>query len=502
MRYLPAFILIALLLLVGAAQAQPVANFTGNVTTGTLYLPVLFTDSSTGIPTGWAWFFGDETYAGPWVQKNSSSGWITRKDPLVITLINGSALISGGYNDDLSSKLNDTWVTVNNGTTWKRVNASSGWYTRSDHTGVRLPSGAVALMAGSSYVPGTGNVYKNDSWLSLTNGSQWSQKTVAAPWLGRAGARTVVLSNGTIVIMGGTYYSTGSVFLNDVWATTDNGATWTLMNSSPGWSPRSEMGVTVISGDRIVVTGGEDATNHFNDTWIGTNCGATWTRITPSAEWPARSHHGLVTMPDDSLYMIGGNLQSGDVAGDSWHSTNNTVNWTLTNSSLGSFVARYGMGITPLPSGDILMTGGVTSTYPDRNETWMLSPQGAITQNPVHNYTAPGTYSVGMTASNLTTGYNTSLKSGYITISSGVTALSMFTQDRTEVRVPNPITYTDASTGATSWDWNFGDGSANVTTQNPVHQYIWRGLYRTTLIINGGASFNTSTVRAFGYDFF
>ncbi|MFA5212104.1 MAG: PKD domain-containing protein [Methanoregula sp.] len=41
----------------------PVANFSANVTTGTMPLTVRFTDQSTGNPTVWAWNFGDETTA-------------------------------------------------------------------------------------------------------------------------------------------------------------------------------------------------------------------------------------------------------------------------------------------------------------------------------------------------------------------------------------------------------------------------------------------------------
>lgn len=38
----------------------PVANFTSNLTSGFLPLTVAFTDTSTGLPTSWAWDFGDE----------------------------------------------------------------------------------------------------------------------------------------------------------------------------------------------------------------------------------------------------------------------------------------------------------------------------------------------------------------------------------------------------------------------------------------------------------
>jgi len=40
---------------------KPVANFTSSVTSGKAFFTVAFTDTSTGIPTGWYWNFGDGT---------------------------------------------------------------------------------------------------------------------------------------------------------------------------------------------------------------------------------------------------------------------------------------------------------------------------------------------------------------------------------------------------------------------------------------------------------
>lgn len=50
------------------------------------------------------------------------------------------------------------------------------------------------------------------------------------------------------------------------------------------------------------------------------------------------------------------------------------------------------------------------------------------------------------------------------------------------------VTFTNISTNATSYTWNFGDGSATSNTQNPSHTYAAAGSYTVTLIaanING-----------------
>ena len=56
------------------------------------------------------------------------------------------------------------------------------------------------------------------------------------------------------------------------------------------------------------------------------------------------------------------------------------------------------------------------------------------------------------------------------------------------------VSFTDLSTGATSWLWDFGDGSTD-TTQNPVHQYQGSGQYVVTLTVNGLCT-ATDTVEA------
>ena len=46
--------------------------------------------------------------------------------------------------------------------------------------------------------------------------------------------------------------------------------------------------------------------------------------------------------------------------------------------------------------------------------------------------------------------------------------------------------FSDASTGATSWMWNFGDGNTS-TQQSPTHTYATNGPHYVTLTINNGA---------------
>ncbi len=52
---------------------------------------------------------------------------------------------------------------------------------------------------------------------------------------------------------------------------------------------------------------------------------------------------------------------------------------------------------------------------------------------------------------------------------------------------PLNIAFTDLSTGATSWHWDFGNGDTSAL-QNPLEVYSSQGMFTITLSINGGIS--------------
>jgi PKD domain len=56
------------------------------------------------------------------------------------------------------------------------------------------------------------------------------------------------------------------------------------------------------------------------------------------------------------------------------------------------------------------------------------------------------------------------------------------------------IQFISDSYSATSWSWNFGDGSPVSTLENPTHSYAVAGKYNVTLTINGGASVLTKNL--------
>jgi beta propeller repeat protein len=100
--------------------------------------------------------------------------------------------------------------------------------------------------------------------------------------------------------------------------------------------------------------------------------------------------------------------------------------------------------------------------------------------NPVHTYTAEGTYTVTLTASNLQSS-DTRVKTGYITVGSSPSFMADFTASPTSGNAPLAVKFTDLTVGGpTMWAWDFGDGTTDMVG-SPTHTYTNSGVYTVSL---------------------
>jgi len=374
----------------------PTADFTANVTSGAAPLAVAFSDTSTGDPTGWAWFFGDETYTEPWSELTAHAGWSGRDSPAVVAMPDGSIVLMGGYDGTLFK--NDVWQSTDNGATWTQMNASAGWSTRRSHASVTMPDGSIVLMGGLDY-----SGERNDVWRSTDGGATWMEVNASAGWSERSYHTSVAMPDGNIVLMGGW----GSHRLNDVWQSTDNGFTWTQITAQAGWSERYSPTSVAMPDGSIVLMGGYDGF-YRNDVWRSTDGGVTWTQMNASAGWTARCGHASVAMPDGSILLMGGWVSSGR-CNDVWRSTDNGATWTQLPDA-GWAARRFHTSLV-MPGGSIVLLGGEGG-----NDVWRLQPAGSSLQNPSHEYATAGTYSVTLQALNAN-GHDISTAINYINVS-------------------------------------------------------------------------------------
>ena len=456
---------------VSPAVLPPIAAFTGTPTTGPAPLTVQFTDVSTGTPTWWAWYFGDEEFTGPWTEMTAGAEWSARYGHSSVVLPDASIVLMGGYGTDQWS---DVWRSMDYGKTWTQVTADAGWSARSGHSSVVLPDGSIVLTGGLD----DSERYKNDVWRSTDNGKTWMQMNASAAWSARYGHSSVALPDGSIVLMGGyTRYDR----LNDIWRSTDNGRTWTQMNASAGWSGRAGHSSVALPDGSIILMGGIGG-YYASDVWRSTDNGRTWTQMTASAEWSARSDHSSVVLPDGSIVLIGG--IDGEYSDELWRSTNNGTTWTQIVAS-APWTGRHEHTGVALPDGSIVLMGGRGSSG-NRNDVWRLATAGSSEQNPSHTYTELGSYRVTLRAYN-TGGSDITQKTDYISVRESPGVVANFTANVTTGVAPLTVRFTDTSANSpSSWLWDFGDGNSS-TEQHPTHTYALPGNHTVTLSINNGA---------------
>jgi len=361
-------------------------------------------------PTGWAWFFGDESYTEAWTEQTSNAGWMPRVRSTSVVMPDGSIILIGGYGGGVNF-WNDTWRSTDNGATWTQMTANAEWPARDEPSAVAMPDGSIILMGGFIY----GSGISNETWRSTDYGATWTQMTASAGWRPRQAHTSVVMPDGSIVLMGGIDSGSGTS-LNDTWRSTDYGATWMQMTASAGWGARYDHTSVVMPDGSIVLMGGDVYPAVYGtDTWRSTDNGATWTQMSANGGWAGRVWPTSVAMPDGSIVLMGGWDGSGPALDDTWRSTDNGATWTLLNSN-AEWPARFAPSSVAMPDGSIVLMGGQGEPgFMYYNDTWQLMPVGSSVQNPSHTYTLPGIYQVALQASNAD-GFSSIRKGGYITV--------------------------------------------------------------------------------------
>jgi len=153
-----------------------------------------------------------------------------------------------------------------------------------------------------------------------------------------------------------------------------------------------------------------------------------------------------------------------------------------------AFVGDPSSGCAPLTVDFTDQSTGTVTTW-----DWDFGDGSAHStgQNPTHKYTDPGNYTVTLTVSG-PCGSDTEQKTDYIDV--GPTLIADFSANPTSGCAPLTVDFTDQSTGEIdTWDWDFGDGSAHSSAQNPSHTYNSAGDYTVSLTITGSCGSDTET---------
>jgi gliding motility-associated-like protein len=128
------------------------------------------------------------------------------------------------------------------------------------------------------------------------------------------------------------------------------------------------------------------------------------------------------------------------------------------------------------------------------SSAWSFGDGTTSTQtNPLKRYSTTGTFTV-----KLVNQYPTCKDSAIQTITINPNPVADFRSlDTISCKAPHTVSFSDLSTNAVSWAWDFGDGNSS-TLQNPVHTYNSLGNFTVRLIVTN--SFGcTDTIRKNAY---
>ena len=107
-------------------------------------------------------------------------------------------------------------------------------------------------------------------------------------------------------------------------------------------------------------------------------------------------------------------------------------------------------------------------------------------QNPLHQYFAVGVFNVSLNVTDRNSDEDSLVKYDYITVNLNEIPIANFTANETIIKEGDWIQFNFTGTEGTipaTYQWDFGDGTANSSIQDPIHQYISAGIYTVTLTI-------------------
>ncbi len=130
-------------------------------------------------------------------------------------------------------------------------------------------------------------------------------------------------------------------------------------------------------------------------------------------------------------------------------------------------------------------TGGGGNAY-----TWNFGDGSGTSAaiNPSHTYSTPGTYTVTLAAI-LGSCSDADSIVNYITVNAAPTA----NFSATNVCLGDVMNFTNSSSGATGYIWDFGDATGTSSSTNPTHTYATANTFTVTLIASDGTCNDTIT---------
>jgi len=283
-----------------------------------------------------------------------------------------------------------------------------------------------------------------------------------------ASGATTFCAGGSVTLSTGSFasynWSSGATTSSAVISTSGNQTvTVTDANGCVGTSPITAITVNALPSLPIITAGGPTSfctggSVVLTSSYTGGN---TWT--------PGSATTDAITVSSTGSYSVT------QTDANSCSSTSAAINVNVSSAPLPTIAVT---GSTSLCAGQsVTLTAGTSDTY-------LWSPGGQTTQAIV--VTAAGSYNVTTTNADACDGVGTSSNT-VVTVSAVPTAAAAVSST-----TGFNVAFSNTSTGATSYSWDFGDLSSSSATA-PVHAYASNGTYTVTLIATNGTCADTIT---------
>ncbi|MFM7252922.1 MAG: hypothetical protein ACKO27_07635 [Ilumatobacteraceae bacterium] len=287
----------------------------------------------------------------------------------------------------------DVWRSDDAGVRWTKVLESGAAFAPRAYFQALVHDGAMYVIGGQDFGFPASNFY-NDVWRSA-DGVTWERMTEAAPWVGRAGLMAASFGD-AIYVFGGSRNDDSAIigptgpareYFNDVWRSTDGGATWEEVAAAAPWPARAGGAVAVHEG-ALYLLGGEVGficqpfpgcdPPYFNDVWRTTD-GDTWELVAEEAAWSSRPGHQCesldITTPalsGPAIVCFGGFGQLENPIdvwatsdGATWAQLDSSP-WNAATSEQGRYDFDSTVAVVPGEAGDvpaIITVGGDRETF-------------------------------------------------------------------------------------------------------------------------------------------
>lgn len=240
-----------------------------------------------------------------WTELVATAPWLGRDSHATVVLSDDTIVMAGGKND-VDGWFNDVWVGSDGGAVWSLATDTAAWSPRHGHAMVATRDDVVVLAGGTFTDHGV--------WRSADRGVTWARVSSTIHFDPIRNFPLVELSTGMLVAVAA-----------QVWASVDTGATWTLQAPAVPWSGLGLFMCTRVAGDVLVITGGKAASGtRVNDVWASSDFGATWAKQEVTGpQWSGRSSHIALASHDGGLVVFSGRGAEKDV----WRTDTRNATW-------------------------------------------------------------------------------------------------------------------------------------------------------------------------------